>query len=157
MFGLGWGELVVVGIVALIVVGPKDLPVMFRTMGRFMGKARGMAREFSRAMEAAADEAGVKDIQKDLRAMTSPKAMGMDALKKATDLSDWDPVEATKDKGEHTRKLAKERAEGAKKMREAREAKLAEKTAAAEADPGPADPAPAEAPEAAAKPKDSQA
>ena len=133
MFGLGWGELVVVGIVALIVVGPKDLPLMFRTLGRFTGKARGMAREFSRAMDAAADEAGVKDIQSDLRAMTNPKAMGMDALKKATDLSDWDPVEATKDKGEHTRKVAEERAEGARKMREAREAKLAEKKAADEA------------------------
>jgi sec-independent protein translocase protein TatB len=47
MFGLGWGEMIVVGVVALIVVGPKDLPQMFRTLGRFSGKAKGMAREFT--------------------------------------------------------------------------------------------------------------
>ncbi|MBS8271715.1 twin-arginine translocase subunit TatB, partial [Halomonas litopenaei] len=64
MFGLGWSELLVVGIVALIVIGPKDLPGLFRTMGQFTGKARMMAREFSRAMEQAADDAGVKDISK---------------------------------------------------------------------------------------------
>ena len=89
MLDIGWTELLVIGIVALIVVGPKDLPVMFRTLGRFTGQARRMAREFTRAMDEAADEAGVKDVQRDLRNMTNPKAMGMDALKEATDLGDW--------------------------------------------------------------------
>ena len=49
MFDIGWTELMVVGIVALIVVGPKDLPGMFRTLGRFTGKAKGMARDFQSA------------------------------------------------------------------------------------------------------------
>ena len=44
MFGLGWSELMVVGIVALIVVGPKDLPVLFKTVGQFVGKAKGSAK-----------------------------------------------------------------------------------------------------------------
>ncbi|WP_112323257.1 Sec-independent protein translocase protein TatB [Oceanibium sediminis] len=61
MFDIGWLELIVIGIVALIVVGPKDLPGMFRTAGQFMGRMRGMAREFQRSMEQAADEAGVKE------------------------------------------------------------------------------------------------
>ena len=39
MFGLGWSEMVLVAIVALIVIGPKDLPGMFRTVGQFVGKA----------------------------------------------------------------------------------------------------------------------
>ena len=51
MFDLGWSELMMIGVVALIVVGPKDLPVMFRTIGRYTGKAKAMAREFSRAMD----------------------------------------------------------------------------------------------------------
>ncbi len=59
MFDLGWTELLVIGIVALIVVGPKDLPGMFRTVGNFVGKAKRMARDFSQAMNDAADEAGV--------------------------------------------------------------------------------------------------
>ncbi|MCU0901867.1 MAG: Sec-independent protein translocase protein TatB [Cypionkella sp.] len=92
MFDLGMSELLVIGIVALIVIGPKDLPVMFRTMGRFTAKARNMAREFSRAMEAAADETGVKDVASDLRKVTDPKSMGIDALKDAaTKFEAWDP------------------------------------------------------------------
>jgi sec-independent protein translocase protein TatB len=92
MFDLGMSELLVIGIVALIIIGPKDLPVMFRTMGRFTAKARTMAREFSRAMEAAADESGVKDVASDLRKVTDPKSMGIDALKDAaTKFEAWDP------------------------------------------------------------------
>ena len=61
MFDIGWMELLLIGVVALIVVGPKELPVLFRTVGRYMGKARGMAREFQRSMEQAADETGLKE------------------------------------------------------------------------------------------------
>ena len=42
MFDLGWTELLVIGIVALIVVGPKDLPILFRKVGQFVGKAKGI-------------------------------------------------------------------------------------------------------------------
>ena len=50
MFDIGWSELMIIGVVALIVVGPKDLPMMFRKVGNFVGKARGMARDFQSAM-----------------------------------------------------------------------------------------------------------
>jgi sec-independent protein translocase protein TatB len=92
MLDIGFMELLVIGIVALIVVGPKDLPGMFKTLGRFTAKARGMAREFQRAMNDAADESGVKDVSKTLKAATSPKSMGLDTLNKAADsFEKWDP------------------------------------------------------------------
>jgi sec-independent protein translocase protein TatB len=81
MFDLGWSEMLLIGVVALIVVGPKELPGLFRQVGVFMGKARGMAREFSRAMEAAADESGVKEIDRQIRAATRPVQYATDRLK----------------------------------------------------------------------------
>ncbi|MFN3576591.1 MAG: Sec-independent protein translocase protein TatB, partial [Tabrizicola sp.] len=90
---LSWSELLVVGIVALIFIGPKDLPGMFRELGRFTAKVRSMGREFSRAMEQAARETGVKDVADDLKQVTSPKAMGLDAVKSAADkFEKWDPL-----------------------------------------------------------------
>ena len=61
MFGLGWAEIMVVGVVALIVIGPKELPVVFRKVGQCIGKAKAMAREFTTAMNEAADESGLKE------------------------------------------------------------------------------------------------
>ncbi|MFT7060124.1 MAG: sec-independent protein translocase protein TatB [Pseudorhodobacter sp.] len=109
MFDIGWTELLLIGIVALIVIGPKDLPEMFRTLGRFTAKARGMAREFSRAMETAADESGVKDVAKDLKNVTSAKNMGLDAVKNAASkFENWDPMKpkAEAAKGPATQALA---------------------------------------------------
>ncbi|MBV2360701.1 Sec-independent protein translocase protein TatB [Thalassococcus sp. CAU 1522] len=110
MFDLGFAELLVIGIVALIVVGPKDLPVMFRQVGRFVGKARGMAREFSRAMNDAADEAGVKDVAKSLKTATNPVSSAMDGVKDAAkSMTNLDPAS-------ETGKLSAERAEAKKKI-----------------------------------------
>ena len=109
MFDIGWSELLLIGIVALIVVGPKDLPVLFRKAGQFMGKARGMAREFSQAMEQAADEAGVKDAANSFKAAADPKKMGLDKLNEATEsFRKWQP-------GSETAKLAEDRAAAARK------------------------------------------
>ena len=93
MLNFGWAELLVIGVVALIVIGPDDLPDMFRQMGRFTAKLRSMSREFSRAMEQAAKDTGVKDVAKDLKATTSAKALGLDAVKSAADkFEKWDPI-----------------------------------------------------------------
>lgn len=62
MFDLGWSELLVIGIAALIVVGPKDLPRMLRTLGQYAAKARSVAREFQRAMDEAAREADIAEL-----------------------------------------------------------------------------------------------
>jgi sec-independent protein translocase protein TatB len=90
---LSWSELLVVAVVALVIIGPKDLPGMFRELGRFMAKLRAMGREFNRAMEAAAKESGVQDVADDLRKVANPKSMGLDAVRSAADkFEKWDPL-----------------------------------------------------------------
>ncbi len=123
MFDLGWTELLLIAIVALIVVGPKDLPGLFRSVGRFVGKAKGMAREFSRAMEDAADEAGVKDISSSIKAAANPKQFGLDKVKEATDsFKSWDPTKNTS--------LDPDRAEMAKKIHDATAKRATDRQAA---------------------------
>ncbi|MCG6885026.1 MAG: Sec-independent protein translocase protein TatB [Silicimonas sp.] len=137
MFDFGFGELLVIGIVALIVIGPKDLPGVFRELGRFTGKVRRMAREFSRAMEDAADEAGVKDAAKTFRDATNPSKMGLNKLSEAADkFEKWDPTKPSKkaaDAGPETAKLSEERAEAARKIREYSAEKANERIAAEKA------------------------
>lgn len=82
MFDIGWSEMLVIGVVALIVVGPKDLPKMFHTLGQVMGKARGMAREFQRAMDSAAKESGVGDLRKATSGQSLREAVGLDDIEK---------------------------------------------------------------------------
>ena len=65
-FGIGYTELVVIALVAIIVIGPKDLPKVLRAFGRTMQKVRGMAREFQGHLDQAMREAGVDDIKKEI-------------------------------------------------------------------------------------------
>lgn len=106
MLDIGWTELLVIGVVALIVVGPKDLPKMFRTLGQITAKARNMAREFQRAMDDAADATGVKDVASDLRKMTNPGNLGLDEVNK---LRNWDPLKEDPAPGDKPVKTASER------------------------------------------------
>ena len=95
MLDIGWTELLLIGIVALIVVGPKDLPHLFHALGRFTAKARGMAREFTSAMEDAAKGSGLDEASnsiRDLKSLTSKKSLGLDALDRAAErFEKWDP------------------------------------------------------------------
>lgn len=120
MGGFSWGEMLIIAIVALIVVGPKDLPVMFRKAGQFVGKMRGMAREFSRAMNDAADEAGVRDVQRQIKAATNPVGTAMDGVKDAaSSFAKFDPDDSPASKakpGSATAELAAERAAVKAKM-----------------------------------------
>jgi len=138
MFGLGWSELLVVGIVALIVIGPKDLPGLFRTMGQFTGKARMMAREFSRAMEQAADDAGVKEVSKTLNAAANPKKFGVDKLKEATGVTKAPEKPLSPERQAAKEKMSKAMGDAAL----ARQAREAEEAAAKAAAADTAPPAP---------------
>ena len=57
MFEIGWGELLIIGIVALIAIGPKELPGVLRTLGQWMSKLRRMASEFQGQFQEAMREA----------------------------------------------------------------------------------------------------
>ena len=66
---VGMSELVVIAIVALIVVGPKDLPVLLRRFGQFMAKLRGMASEFRASFDEMARQTELDDLRKEVDAM----------------------------------------------------------------------------------------
>lgn len=70
MFDIGWSELVVIGVVALIAIGPKELPGVLRTVGQYMGKVRRMAAEFQGQFQEAMREAEMADIKKSVDEMT---------------------------------------------------------------------------------------
>lgn len=86
MLGLDFSELLIIGVVALIVVGPKELPQLMRSIGQWVGKARRMASEFQGQMNEAIREAELDDVRKsveDLRSL-SPKALVAEQFAAAT-------------------------------------------------------------------------
>lgn len=56
MFDIGWTEMVVLGVVALLVLGPKELPGLLKNIGRFVGRFRDVASDFRRQMDDISDE-----------------------------------------------------------------------------------------------------
>jgi sec-independent protein translocase protein TatB len=66
MFDIGWGELLVIGVVALIVIGPKELPGVLRALGQWMAKIRRMASEFQSQFQEAMREAEMADLKKEV-------------------------------------------------------------------------------------------
>jgi sec-independent protein translocase protein TatB len=64
MFDIGWSELLLIGIVALVAIGPKELPGVLRMVGQWMGKARKMAAEFQGQFQEAMREAEMADLKK---------------------------------------------------------------------------------------------
>jgi sec-independent protein translocase protein TatB len=140
----------VVGIVALIVIGPKDLPGMFRQVGQFVGKAKGMAREFSSAMNAAADESGINEINKTIKAAANPKKFGVDKIREASQGAVKSTLKAGGETEALKTKLSAERTATAEKLNKAM-AKAAEDRIAAEKADATAKAAPETAPKAAPK------
>lgn len=131
MLDIGWSELLVIGVVALIVVGPKDLPKLFRALGQWVGRARGMARDFQRAMNEAADESGVSDIKKSFDQAASVKNMGLDNWDKAMpDTSkSAKPVSGVTDKAKPAERPAENPASAKKPATAKAEPKAAAKSA----------------------------
>lgn len=66
MFGLGWTELLVIGVVALVVIGPKDLPVVMNRMGKAVSAIRRMGGEFQREINKASGLDTITDLRKSI-------------------------------------------------------------------------------------------
>lgn len=82
MFDLGWSELLIIGLVTLLVVGPKELPRVLRTVRQVLAKAKAMAREFQSGVDDMIREADVEDMRKeinDLKAQADLKSQ-LDAV-----------------------------------------------------------------------------
>src|SRR4029079_8564670 len=82
MFGIGWSEFVVIGVVALIAIGPKELPGVLRMVGQTVGKIRRMASEFQGQFQEAMREAEMAEVRKELD----------DISASATSVTNFDPV-----------------------------------------------------------------
>jgi sec-independent protein translocase protein TatB len=84
MFDISWTEFLLIGVVALIVIGPKELPTVMRTMGQWTRKVRGMATEFQNQFQEAMREAEMSDLKKQVDDM-------------ARDVKDIDPLKGVRE------------------------------------------------------------
>jgi sec-independent protein translocase protein TatB len=84
MFDISWTEFLLIGIVALIVIGPKELPGVLRTLGQYTRKVRGMASEFQNQFQEAMREAEMGDLKKQVDEM-------------AHDFKHYDPLKDVRD------------------------------------------------------------
>jgi sec-independent protein translocase protein TatB len=77
--GIGGLEILVIGLLALIVVGPKDLPLMMRKVGQFLARARAMANEFRSSFDEMARQAELDELRKEVEALRNAQAMPLGA------------------------------------------------------------------------------
>ena len=89
MFDIAWSELLIIGVVALIVIGPKELPTVLRAVGQWMGKIRRMASEFQSQFQEAMREAEMADIKKHVDEMST-------AASDLTNFGNFDPMETVR-------------------------------------------------------------
>jgi sec-independent protein translocase protein TatB len=84
MFDISWTEFLVIGVVALIVIGPKELPTVMRTLGQWTRKMRNMASDFQNQFQEAIREAEMSDLKKQVDDM-------------AEDIKSYDPLKSVRD------------------------------------------------------------
>lgn len=105
MFDIGWSEMMVIAAIALIVIGPKDLPRVLRSVGHWSRKARALAREFQSGVDDMIREADLEDAKKTFDAA---KSMDVDKVLEST----VDPTGEVKDAAKSIEKAARETASG---------------------------------------------
>ena len=122
--GIGFTEVMVLAVAALIIVGPKDLPMMMRRLGQFVGKGRAMAREFQAAFDDIARQSELEDLRKEIEELKISNS-----LKQATsDLSDYE-------KDVNSAVMAQSRSEAAEKLAQQTSPEIPEAKSEPEAKP----------------------
>jgi sec-independent protein translocase protein TatB len=89
---LGFNEIIILGILALVVVGPKDLPLLFRKLGKWTAKLRGMAQEFRTGFDELARQAELDELKREvdaLRRTTNLNEIARDLAKPLPTLEDY--------------------------------------------------------------------
>jgi sec-independent protein translocase protein TatB len=96
MFDISWGKLVIIGVVALLVIGPKELPAVLRQLGQWMTKIRRMAAEFQGQFNEAMREAEMADLKKSFDETTAGLQSALDPTEFKTDLEKMiqDPMQS---------------------------------------------------------------
>lgn len=174
MLDIGWSEMLIVAVVALLVIGPKDLPKVLHTIGRYVGKVRSIAREFQDSIDDAVRDTELADVKKQIDKAGSfnlkksvTEAVDPDGkIAEATDMSALNKKFSFGDTSKKKEIEAEDEAEVAEAETPAIEApqeesvapapKAAEVAEAPDDEPAPApaaEPEPAPAPEPAAQPK----
>ncbi len=89
MLDVGWSELLVLGVLALLVVGPRELPRLMRTVGQWVNRARTMARDFQRGMEDVAREADIQELAEARKMMDDVRSIKSDVQKGLPNPGSW--------------------------------------------------------------------
>lgn len=103
---IGFSEMLVLAMLALVVLGPRDLPLMMRKLGRWTGKIRAMAWEFRQSFDEIGRQAELEELKKEVAALK--ESTGIDAVKK--DLEDTE-ADIAKEAGAMAREARKGAAE----------------------------------------------
>jgi sec-independent protein translocase protein TatB len=140
MFDIGWSEMMVIGALALIVIGPKDLPKALKTVGKWVRRAKDMAREFQSGVDEMVRESELEEARETLRNTSSLDKKIADTVDPSGEMT-----KAMREQGESIqRDLERDEAEKSKQAEtKTADAKPAGDAAAAEPTPAqPAGPAP---------------
>ncbi len=122
MLDIGWSELLILGALALVVVGPKELPRLMRTVGQWVNRARTMARDFQRGMEDVAREADIQELAEARKMMDDVRSIKTETQKGIANPGSWakDAVtEAVAEEGPEVKAAAPAPAESADTVAEA--------------------------------------
>ncbi len=93
MFDIGWDEMLFTAIVAIVVIGPKDLPLALRTAGRWIGKIRRVSGHFRTGIETMIREAELEDMEKKWREQNAAIMQAHPMPAPAAELAEHAPTE----------------------------------------------------------------